>query len=296
MFNNLVSCVIPTYKRSDSLLRAVESVLNQTYKEVEVVVVDDNHSNDDYSKEVQRKIRELNDERVRYVQQDKHINGAVARNVGIKNAKGRFVAFLDDDDEWSHEKIQKQIDHLSKNTQAKGISCLYTIYNNGVPVRKCPPYSPENLHKKVLGRDVSVFTSTTVFDREALLSFGGFDEDLLRHQDLQLLTDFLSRFEMVVLNEYLVKLHSDIGGNRPNTDKLIEIKKIFLNKMKSDIEKYSTTEIKAIYAAHHFEIVFSALKEKKVKIAIQYLTKIGFNLSAYKKIISRIRERRRYTI
>ena len=84
MQNELVSVVIPTYKRSDTLIRAVSSVLNQSYRNIEVIVVDDNTPNDVYSIETQEKLKRIKDSRIRYIQQEKHINGAVARNVGIR--------------------------------------------------------------------------------------------------------------------------------------------------------------------------------------------------------------------
>ncbi len=117
----LVSCVIPTYKRSDMLPRAIQSVLNQTYSNIEVLIVDDNEPNDEYSLETQKTIAVfLKDPRIKFIQQEKHINGAVARNVGINAAKGKYVAFLDDDDEWLPEKIEKQLAVLEKDETISG--------------------------------------------------------------------------------------------------------------------------------------------------------------------------------
>src|SRR5690554_2886294 len=98
MIKGMVSCIIPTYKRSETLVRAINSVLEQTYKKIEILVIDDNHPNDRFSLMVQKQLEQFND-KVRYIQQEKHVNGAVARNVGIKFARGEYIAFLDDDDE-----------------------------------------------------------------------------------------------------------------------------------------------------------------------------------------------------
>ena len=76
--------------------RAIDSVLAQTYNNLEVLVVDDNIPGDEYSKEVKKKIdRYKKDKRIKLIIQKQHINGAVARNMGIRNAKGEYVAFLD---------------------------------------------------------------------------------------------------------------------------------------------------------------------------------------------------------
>ncbi|MCD8368963.1 MAG: glycosyltransferase family 2 protein [Clostridiales bacterium] len=283
----LVSCVIPTYKRSDMLVRAVNSVLNQTHKNIEVLVVDDNEPNDEYSIEVQEKINNIKDDRVHYVQQEKHINGAVARNVGIKAAKGEFVAFLDDDDEWLPEKIERQLVYLKQNPDCRGCSCLYTFYKDGKPTKKCPPYTNDNLLFKILSRSVQMFTSTILLDKETLVNSGMFDEDLVRHQDLQMLADFASISNIAVLNEYLVKIHKDSDINRPNTKKTIEVKRLYLSKMGHHIKGFDKKSQKRIYGAHYFEIVVQAAKEKKIGTVIKYLIKIGPSISAYKDVYAR---------
>lgn len=112
--NGLVSVVMPTYKRSDKLIRAIDSVLNQTYVNLELLLVNDNDPEDGYTKELKKRVEKyFNDSRFTLIIQDKHINGAVARNVGIKQAKGEFIAFLDDDDWWKKNKIEEQVKFLS---------------------------------------------------------------------------------------------------------------------------------------------------------------------------------------
>lgn len=224
--NILVSCVIPTYKRSEMLLMAVNSALAQTHWNIEVIVVDDNIPNDEYSLAVQEKLKDISDERLVYVQQEKHINGAAARNWGIKTAKGKYVAFLDDDDEWMPDKIDSQLEYLKENPCCKGCSCLYTFYKNGNPIQKCPPYLNDNLLFKILSRSVQMFTSTILLDREILIQAGMFDEELVRHQDLQMLADFQATAPIAVLNEYYVKIHKDSDINRPNIRKAIDRKSV----------------------------------------------------------------------
>lgn len=291
MISGLVSCIIPTYKRSDTLLRAVRSILNQTYKNLEIIVVDDNEPNDKYSLEVQKKLNTITDDRLKYLQQERHINGAAARNVGIRAAQGEYIAFLDDDDEWIENKLEVQIRELESNTEFNAISCLYTIYKNGEPIRKCALYSKENLHKKVIDRSVSIFTSTVLFRKQSLDESGYFDENLLRHQDLQLLLDFLYVNKMLVLHEYLVLLHVDDSGNRPNLDKFIEVKQQFFKKISSHLEIYNKSEQKNILASHYFEIILVALREKKLVVIFKYLIKIGPNVQAYKNLFKRYKQR-----
>ena len=292
----LVSCVIPTYKRSDMLLRAVQSVLAQTHKNVEVLVVDDNIPDDEYSLEVQNKLKTIVDHRVRYIQQKEHINGAVARNIGIKASKGKYVAFLDDDDEWLPGKIEAQLNYLENNPDCKGCSCLYTFYKNGQATKKCPPYTNENLLFKILSRSVQMFTSTIILDRETLINSGMFDEELVRHQDLQMLADFAAIAKIAVLNEYYVKIHKDSDINRPNTAKTIAVKKLYLEKMQKHILTFNKVDQKRIYAAHDFEVFVQSLKEKKYGISIEYFLKIGPNVKAYRDVYNRYISKKKNSI
>lgn len=126
-----VSCIIPSYKRSDMVIRAIDSVLRQTYKNIEVCVVDDNIPGDEYSCELKHKLEKYqNDSRVKYITQQKHINGAVARNVGIKEATGEFIAFLDDDDEWLPEKLERQMEIIDFNPSVDAVTVLWKNYKD----------------------------------------------------------------------------------------------------------------------------------------------------------------------
>ena len=105
--DGLVSVVMPTYKRSEKLFRAIDSVLNQSYRNLELLLVNDNDPNDDNTKLLKKRVEKYkNDPRFHLILQERHINGAVARNVGINNAKGEYIAFLDDDDWWEVDKIK----------------------------------------------------------------------------------------------------------------------------------------------------------------------------------------------
>lgn len=104
MSGALVTVIIPTYKRPHLLVRAINSVLNQTYENLEVLVVDD-HSQD----ETQSVVRAVIDPRVRYVGHDVNKGLPAVRNTGIRAARGEYIAFLDDDDEWREDKIEKQL-------------------------------------------------------------------------------------------------------------------------------------------------------------------------------------------
>lgn len=289
----LVSVVIPTYKRNSTLPRAIESVLNQTYKDIEILVVDDNEPGDEYFQNNLNLLLEYKDNgRVKHVQQEHHTNGAVARNLGIQKASGEYIAFLDDDDEWLPTKLEKQVSILDSHPEIGGVSCLYHELINDEIVHSCPPYSGENIHKKIFQREVAVFTSTILLRKDNLLKAGMFNPQLKRHQDLQLLIDFTLNNKFEVLNEYLVKLHIDSDINRPSYERLLNIKKDFFDATSHHLDVYSIKEQKLIKSAHEFELAFAALKEKEIMNVIRHFAKVGLSYPAYKMLWKRMQNRK----
>ena len=289
----LVSCVIPTYKRSELLSRAIDSVLEQTYSNIEVLVVDDNEKGSRDSLEVCKIVESYSDPKVKLVTQPKHINGAEARNAGIRASVGDYIAFLDDDDYWIPTKLVKQVQALKENFDCAGCSCLYSHYSNDVVVRSCPPYTGVNLHRKIIGRDVAVFTSTVILRKDKLLESGLFNNTLRRHQDLQLLLDFTIKNKIMVLNEYLVKLFVDSNINRANdVQRLIEYKSKFFEACCEHLNLYSKKEQRDILAAHYFEIVLVAMRGGEYGTMLKYLAKIGINFRAYSQLLKRMKERK----
>ncbi|MCF6158851.1 MAG: glycosyltransferase [wastewater metagenome] len=115
----VVSVIIPTHNRAQFLYSAIASVLNQTYQDFEILVIDDNSK--DNTQEV---VKNFHDTRIKYIRHEKNKGEAGTRNTGIKHSNGRYIAFLDDDDEWLPEKLELQIDLLQNSPQEVG--CIYT--------------------------------------------------------------------------------------------------------------------------------------------------------------------------
>ena len=126
-----VSIIVPSYKRHKELVgRAVNSLLTQTYKNIEVILVDDNAREDLalYRLELKKLVADIGDERIVYLQNKDNLGGAGARNEGIRVAKGEYITFLDDDDEYLPKKIERQLEFMKTN----GLDMSFTnlcIYN-----------------------------------------------------------------------------------------------------------------------------------------------------------------------
>ena len=117
----MVSVIIPTYNRGPLIGRAIASVLNQTYKDIEVLVIDD--ASTDYTETV---VDSIKDERLHYYKLEKNGGACRARNVGISKAQGEYIAFLDSDDEWMSNKIELQYKFAKeKNAMAIASNFIY---------------------------------------------------------------------------------------------------------------------------------------------------------------------------
>lgn len=289
---DLVSVIIPTYHRAEKLNRAVDSVLAQTYKKLECIVVNDNIPNDEYSKNVYELIKKYKDDpRFIFIEQEKHINGAEARNCGIRRAKGEFIAFLDDDDWWKPEKIERLIHFIRQQPlTCGGVSTLVEFHSNGEAVRWTKPYKDGKIYLQILRRDVDVVTSSVLLKHEALDDAGYFDNSLNRHQELQLLSYFTYKYEIKLLPEYLTCNDYDSKENYPNSEQLILIKRKFFKSVKPIMNTLSRAQKRSVYAVHNLEIASVEYREKKYKKALKKGLRVLFSPSFF-MIFSYIRRR-----
>ncbi|SPT53756.1 Chondroitin polymerase [Actinomyces bovis] len=261
----LVSCIIPTYRRTETLSRAIASAVKQTYPHLEILVVDDNPCGSSFSATVAQIVDSYAscDRVVKLITQRKHINGAAARNAGVAAANGEFIAFLDDDDEWLERKVELQVAKLCADPMVGGVTCLYVVKKNGLTVRECHPYDSNDLQFRILLREVSLFTPTFLCRKSLFEAMGGFNEALERHQDLQLFADFMSHAAIEPLNEVLVVSHCDSTINAPCFNDLVKIKAKFFEIERPTLRNLGWLRKRRIYAAHRFELAFVAAKERK---------------------------------
>lgn len=290
-----VSVIIPTYKRSDKLSRAVDSVINQTYNNIEVIIVDDNIHGDEYSQQLHNYFKSITDIRVRLITQNEHINGAAARNAGIRAADGEFITFLDDDDWIEPVKFEHQLRYLESKGDAWGaVSCLARSYKNGRLSKVNLPYKEGYLSKEVISRRIRIGTSSPLLRRTALDSSGYFDERLKRMQDIQLFAEFCNRHSMCLLKEYLYNRDIDDKSNQPSIQRLVETKNAFFDSISEVMNSFTKNEQKRIYAMTKFDMAYNYWNagEKKTAInnALTVLRDPIATIYAIKRIIDRFRE------
>ena len=272
---DLVSVIMPTYKRSDMLGRAIKSVLNQSHKNLELLVVSDNEPDDEFTNAALETIKGFHDSRVRLIIQKHHTNGAVARNVGIKESKGEFISFLDDDDWWESRKIELQLDLLKSLDNSFGaVTCKNKHYFNGKIVTALPSIRDGNVCKDLLLRLVDLSTDAILLRRSCLDETGYFDENLSRHQEVQLMAFFTQKFKVKLLDMYLVCVDSTKNENQPDPERMEIIKRDFWRSVSPVINSFSDKEIKHIKAMHQFELGLLFIKNRQVKIGVEKCSSI----------------------
>ncbi len=180
----LVSVIIPVHNREMELKRAIGSVLNQSYVNLEILVMDDASSID-----IPAVISGFNNEKIHYFRSDLKSNANVMRNKGIDNAKGELIGFLDSDDEWMPDHLTVKVEEL-RERNADGIFGSSFI-DNGTSKRYIPSVDmPSHLHPVEYLLSIGFAGTPSFLVRTEAAKNIMFDEQLHRHQDF----DFFSRF------------------------------------------------------------------------------------------------------
>ncbi len=271
----LVSVIIPTYKRCDMLIRAIRSVLDQTYENIELIVVNDNEKNDEWSIQLYDLIGGINDERLRFIEQEKHINGAVARNVGIRQALGEYIAFLDDDDYWAVNKIELQIkEFLKLDDSWGGVSCLKKVFVGNRFKRATLPYRSGFVFYEVITSYINITTGTILIRHTALDDAGYFDENLTRSQDIQLFSFLSKKYKIKLLKRHLLVSDVSDNQNRPNAEKSLLIEKNFIQSISPLLSRDNYEKVtRRIDCSVQYNIGVSFIREKQFIRGMRYIFK-----------------------
>jgi glycosyltransferase involved in cell wall biosynthesis len=223
--NPLVSVVIPAYNRAHTLRRAVDSVLNQTYTKIEVLIIDDGST--DNTHETLR----LYGDKIRWWSQ-KNAGPSRARNSGIKEARGEYVAFLDSDDAWAPKKLERQMGLLLR-CSADVVCCLCDTRFTGqkylgktaFEVAKIFPTHEEavwiNATEVLITRFV-LFNQAVVVRRDVLISHGTFDGRLRLMEDYDLALRLSTAGPWALISEPLVSWYLDAPTSLSHSAKRIE--------------------------------------------------------------------------
>lgn len=276
--NKKVSVLIGTYNREDLLSRNFDSIFTQSYKNIEIIVVDDFSS--DNTVQVLQKYAKNYPEQFKYIVNEKNRGISYNCNRAYEVASGDYFALVGDDDYWiDKEKIQKQIDIL-ENDKSIGIVGTWWQEDDTQSIVYKKPLEPNNWEERMLSGGGVICGSTPLIKKEAWDKAGGFDEKQKRGTDSDLFRRIiLSGFKGRILYENTTSVDTNFNRNRmtSSSDKIktyqdhIDSMEYNLEKLKSYYDKYPSA--KAIY----FERLSWLYNEKSKinmdsnKIAIKYL-------------------------
>ncbi len=282
--NPLVSIVIPTYARPTNLVRAIESVLNQTYKPIEIIVVDDNGRGTPYQVETEKILKSFIDKgEVRYLTHEVNKNGSAARNTGFRASKAEYINFLDDDDVFAPTKIEKQVARLEKDKKFDACYCNTKVYGKKRDLEwRCQ--AEGDLSLLLLMNKIHFNTSAVLFKKKGLEDINGWDERFNRHQDWEMLIRFFREHRICIASpdEFLLEKYSTLNVSSRNPKKMVEYRDFFLQEMKEDIEK--SGHEREIYKCQYEDLCAGLLASGERKLALKYFFKI-FSYGVPKKIV-----------
>lgn len=259
MAQPLVSVVIPAYNRENAIIPAIQSVLDQGVDDIEILVVDD-CSTDGTVKAIQT----LTDPRINLIQHEKNKGEAGARNTGIHAAKGKYIAYLDSDDQWLPGKLKAQLEVMEKaSNDVGGVYTLhYRLYQNG---RKSIGGRGHVDFETMLTKGASISAGNTLMFRRDLLSqVGDYDENAPLYVDW----DWLLRFLKVANLELIAEPYAIYEKNPyfRRGEILERAMQVFLAKFQSDVDNLPPAKRRECMARMYLDVARGyAENESKLK-------------------------------
>ena len=236
-----VSIIIPSYNSSGTIKRAINSVINQSYTDWEIIIIDEYGSNTDFSFLNELKYKKYND-KIKVIKNSKKLGSLKSRNKGIKLSKAKYISFLDTDDEFLENKLNTQIEFLENNKDFIGCGCQMQVYNNGEKAYTTDWQSldEDECYANLIFSSVS-WTSSIVFNREKFINYNLF-ADYNVCEDYQMVCKSISygRFKNVggkMVNYYYSGNNLSLNPEVINNEKKyrVEITQKYLNKLKLHI-------------------------------------------------------------
>lgn len=206
--NSLVSVVIPTHNREDLLPRALESVINQTYPNIEIIIVNDG-SKDKTDYIIKNYLRKnIN---IKYIKHEKPLGGNAARNAGIRAASGEFIAGLDDDDEFTIDRIELLMQNYD--------SSYSLITSRSVQITKTKEYKTKYIPVVDLNTMLyfNAIGNQVLVKKDIIVNTGLFDESLFRYQDYDMWLRIIKKYgNAKVIRNVTQVIHYEHEGHSNN--------------------------------------------------------------------------------
>nr|WP_294679508.1 glycosyltransferase family 2 protein [uncultured Blautia sp.] len=220
----LVSIIIPAYNREKVILSSVKSVLNQNEEDIEVIVVDDCSSDNTLSV-----LRKIEDARLKVIPLEKNSGACVARNTGIKAARGEYIAFQDSDDVWHQDKLKKQLLALN-NYKADVCFCAFNKFTESNEKATIYPTLSDGIVPYHILASYSQASTQTIIAKREVFDEILFDAKLPRLQDFDWMIRAAKGNRVVFVSEPLVDVYVQSDSISMSNNKLIEAYRIIIEK------------------------------------------------------------------
>lgn len=226
---DIISIIIPTYNREKYILNSIKSVLNQTYNNIEIIVIDD-CSTDNTKSEISK----IKDRRIRYIKLNNNNGAAYARNFGIKLAKGKYISFQDSDDIYHYDKLKEQLSNLNRYKSDLDFCKISVTINNNTTY-----YVPDNItENKILNGDIydellcngNFISTQSILVKKSFVEKYLFDIRFPRLQDFDLILRIIPNIKVSFTNKVLVSLYRQNDSISSSPIKLKESISLLLNK------------------------------------------------------------------
>lgn len=272
-----VSVIVPTYGEPKFLDRTIQSVLKQTLTNIELIVVDDNNPDTRERRSTERVISKYSsDERLYYEKHPQNLNGAVARNTGIAKAHGKYISFLDSDDEYMPERLEKcfhVMEHADSNIAGVYTGCEFR--RSGKKYLTFTDVHEGNYLVQTLACTFMLCTGSNIFIRKSVVDeLKGFDGTFLRHQDYEFMVRLFERYSLAAIPEALV-IKNNENVNVPSIEKMVGIKKQYIKKYRTQINALPQKEQDYVYHSQFIQLAEAALRVKDYGRANSFYRRAG---------------------
>jgi len=263
----MVSAVVTTHKRNPEILeRAIKSIISQSYKDIEIIVIDDSPEDYPLRDAVKNMVSKYEEHNIKYIQHDTPKGACAARNSGIEIAQGEYVGFLDDDDEWSPRKIEKQLQGFDN----ENVALVYGVYellyeNTGKVICKKSKCLSGNIFDELMTENFIGSTSFPLIRKSALVDLNGFDVLMQSAQDYDMWLRLAQKYKVKFVDESMgiYHLHEGETITANLTKKLNGLERI----VEKNIEYLRAN--KSAYWYRHTGMVYYYAKDRKLGKALK---------------------------
>lgn len=272
-----VSIVIPTYKRPGMLKRAIESCLNQSYSNIEIIIVDDNNPDTPGRKETEDFMKNYESiDKIKYLKREANGGGSLARNSGIEYATGDYIAFLDDDDVFYGNKIDNQLNFMIINNLDASFTASQVVDEPTEEIIKIKKYSNFNQYKNIFNFhlvEMIVSTQTFMYKKEVLKTIGMFENVPAGQEYYLMYKTLLNGFKVGYLDEVLTKIYIHKNERITTSRNKIKGEKFLYNLKKKHFNLLSFKEKRLVTYIYKYNL-YNAYANKNKFLSLYYLISI----------------------